>query len=113
MSDLFNNAGFVALMGTIFGGAGLKIIEGWLGRQKERATEAQSMRDELRKEIESLRTQLDKADEEEKRLEAQVEEWRGKYYDLRDEKQKVVTELTITLERLKSLEKRLGNDVQN
>lgn len=113
MSDLFNNAGFVALMGTIFGGAGLKIIESWLGRQKERATEAQSMRDELRKEIESLRTQLDKADEEEKRLEAQVEEWRGKYYDLRDEKQKVVTELTITLERLKLLEKRLGNDVQN
>lgn len=101
MSDLFNNAGFVALVGTIFGGAGLKVIESWLGKAKERATEAQGIREELRKEIDNLRTQLERADAEEKRLEGLVEEWRAKYYDLRDEKQKVVTDLTIVMERLK------------
>lgn len=108
MSELFNNAGFVALMGTIFGGAGLKIIESWLGRAKERATEAQTMREELRKEIENLRQQLTDSDAEEKRLEAQIEEWRSKYYDLRDEKQQVVTELTILKDRLLAYEKSIG-----
>ncbi len=108
MQDLFNNAGFVALMGTIFGGAGLKIIETWLGRAKERATEAQSMREELRREIDNLRVQLDRADAEEQRLEGLIEEWRGKYYDLRDEHSKVVTQLTILRERLLAYEKSIG-----
>lgn len=108
MSDLFHNAGFVALLGTIFGGAGLKVIESWLGRAKERATEAASIREELRKEIDNLRAQLDKADLEEQRLEGLIEDWRGKYYDLRDEKQQVVTELTIMKERLLAYEKSIG-----
>lgn len=107
MKDLLNNPGFIALVGTIFGGAGLKIIESWLGKAKERATEAANIRNELRTEIDSLRKQLERADAEEKRLEGLVEDWRAKYYDLRDEKQRVVTELTITLDRLKALESRL------
>lgn len=110
MSDLFNNAGFVALVGSIFGGAGLKIIESWLGRAKERATEAQTMRDELRTEIDSLRTQLEKGAAEEKRLEAEIEKWRARYYDLRDEKQHIVTELTILKDRLLAYERSIGVD---
>ncbi|SRR6266540_3635056 len=106
MRELLNNPGFIALVGTLFGGTGLKIIEQWLNKAKERSTEATSIRDELRKEIDSLRTQLKSADEEEKRLEIIVEEWRSRYYDLRDEKQKVVTELSITLDRLKHMEER-------
>lgn len=113
MADLLSNPGLVALLGTVFGGAGLKIIESWLNKTKERSTEAQTMRDELRREIDSLRLQLDRGDGEEKRLEALVEDWREKYYDLRDEKQKVVTELTITLDRLKALEQRLDNRTDN
>jgi chromosome segregation ATPase len=108
MTDLFNNAGFVALAGTIFGGAGLKLVESWLGRAKERANEAASIREELRKEIDNLRSQLEKADAEEQRLEGLIEEWRSKYYDLRDEKQQVVTELTILKERLLAYEKSIG-----
>jgi chromosome segregation ATPase len=111
MHDLLNNTGFVALVGTLFGGAGLKLIESWLGRAKERSTEAQSIRDELRKDIEGLRIQLEHAEIEEKRLETLVEEWRARYYDLRDEKTKVITELTITLERIKALEQRLAERV--
>ena len=108
MSDLLNNAGFVALMGTIFGGAGLKVIESWLGKAKERATEAAGIREELRKEIDNLRAQLERADTEEQRLEALIEEWRSKYYDLRDEKQQVLTELTILKDRLLAYEKTIG-----
>lgn len=108
MRDLLDNPGFIALMGTIFGGAGLKVIESWLGKAKERATEASTMREELRKEIDSLRVLLDKADVEEKRLESLIEDWRSKYYDLRDEKQQVVTELTILKDRLLAYEKSIG-----
>lgn len=100
-------------MGTIFGGAGLKIIESWLNRTKERATEAQTMREELRKELDGLREMLDKAAAEEKRLEDLVDDWREKYYNLRDEKQTLVTELTITLARLRALENRLDNQGVN
>lgn len=102
MQDLLNNPGFIALVGTLFGGAGLKVIENRLGKAKERAAEALTMREELRKEIDGLRQQLQKADAEEQRLEGLVEEWRAKYYDLRDEKQRVVTELTILQSRLKA-----------
>jgi chromosome segregation ATPase len=113
VKDLLNNPGFIALTGTLFGGAGLKIIESWLGRAKERATEEATMRDELRKEIADLRAQLEKADAEEKRLEGLIEEWRSKYYDLRDEHTKVVTDLTLTAERLRALEKRLDTGTTN
>lgn len=108
MKELFSNAGFIALLGTIFGGAGLKIIESWLGRAKERATTEQTMREELRKEIDNLRVQLEKAVIEEQRLEALIEEWRSKYYDLRDEKQTVATELAILKDRLLAYERSVG-----
>lgn len=109
MSELLNNDGFMVLVGTLFGGVGLKLIETWLGRAKERVTEARFMREELRSEIDRLRDQLARADEEEARLDALVEDWRAKSYDLRDENRKLVTELTITLDKLKELEARMDN----
>lgn len=110
MKDLLNNAGFVALVGTLFGGAGLKLTEAWLGKARERSDAGAQIRDELRKEIDGLRAQLDKADAEEQRLEKQVEEWREKYWALREEKQTVVTELTIVMERLKAYERAIAQD---
>jgi chromosome segregation ATPase len=106
MQDLLNNSGFVALAGTIFGGAGLKMIEHQLGKAKARSTEAASMREELRKEIDDLRSQVATSKEEERRLESEIARWTRDYYDLRDEKQKITTELSIIkaeLERLKAL----------
>lgn len=107
MKELLNNPGFVALLGTLFGGAGLKIVETWLGKAKQRQDAGAAIRAELRLEIEGLRSQLEKARFEEQRLEALVDKWQGAYYDLRDEKQKVVTELTITLSKLRELQQRL------
>lgn len=107
MKELLNNPGFVALVGTLFGGAGLKAVEGYFGRAKERSTEEASLREELRKNIADLRTQLDRADAEELRLETSIDDWREKYYALRDEHTKIVTELTLTLQRLKDVETHL------
>ncbi len=101
MRDLLSNPGFIALMGTLFGGAGLKLVEQYLGKAKQKQDAGAAIRAELRIEIDSLRKQLVEASAEEQRLEAQIEEWRSKYYDLRDDKQKVVTELTIALNKLK------------
>lgn len=110
MQELLESPGFLAFVGTIFGASGLKLVEHWLGRAKEKALEARTARDELRKEIEGLRVQLEKADEDERAIREEVDMWKSKYYDLRDEKQKVVTELTITVEKLKSLETALERE---
>lgn len=101
LQNLLDNNGFLALIGTIFGGVGVKVVEFQIGRAAARTAEAQQMRDGYKEEIESLRAQLERADAEEKRLEGLVDEWKNRYYDLRDEKTKVVTELTIALDRLK------------
>jgi len=110
MRELLESPGFLAFIGTIFGASGLKLVEHWLGRAKEKALEQRTARDELRKEIDGLRLQLEKADESEALLRTQIDEWKSKYYDLRDEKQKVVTDLTIAVERLKNLEARLERE---
>lgn len=65
----------IALIGTVMGGVGLKVAESWLGRNKVRVDDAARMRDELRLQVTALR-------EENKALEAQVDEWRAKYYEV-------------------------------
>lgn len=72
---------WIALIGTLCGGIGLKVLEHWLGRNKFKTDEATRIREELRTDMTALRT-------ENKELERQVDEWRLKYYDLR-EKQNV------------------------
>lgn len=89
-------------MGTIFGGAGLKVIEHQLGKAKTRAAESATAREELRKEIESLRQQLIRADGEEARLQGLVDEWREKYWSYREETQRELSKLSVELERLKN-----------
>lgn len=86
---------WIALVGTIFGGVGLKLVERWLGRSKERVDDATQIRDELRIEINSQRDEI-------KNLEAEVNRWRQEYYNLRDQHVKVQTELQIALERIKA-----------
>lgn len=92
---------WIALIGTIFGGAGLKLIEARLGRNKVRTDDARLIRDELRVEIDTLRKQLMVNREIENQLEREIEEWRSKYYNLRDEHAKVQTELLIALQEIK------------
>lgn len=91
---------WIAFIGTICSGVGLKLAEHWLGRNKVKTDDAAQIRDELRLEITALR-------EENKQLEAEVEVWKGKYYTLWEEFIKKQTELTIAL---RDLQKEIGGD---
>lgn len=85
---------WIALIGTIFGGAGLKALETWLGRSKVRIDEAASLRNELRVEITAQRDEI-------RALESEVNKWRQDYYDLRDKYATLNTEYLIALEKIK------------
>lgn len=99
----------IALVGTIFGGAGLKITERWLNRAKEKNDTAKQIRDELRtdmatyrKEITDLKTELDK-------VEAEVNAWQDKYYELRD---KYVTLKGLYEDALRQIQRKAAKTVQ-
>jgi chromosome segregation ATPase len=64
-----------ALIGTIFGGAGLEIVRRWLNRSKIRDDTATELRKELREELAGLKKELDD-------VEAELDAWKNRYYDL-------------------------------
>lgn len=68
---------WIALIGTLCGGLGLKLLEYFLGRGQLKVTEEGQIRKELRGEVTELKA-------ENRQLEADVDKWRREYYDLRD-----------------------------
>lgn len=68
---------YLALVGAVFGGVGLKALEHYLTRPKIKEDAASEFRRELREEITTLRTEL-------RRTEEDLEQWRTKYYVLRE-----------------------------
>jgi len=80
--------GILALIGTIFGGVGLKVVEHFLTKSKARADDAKEIRDELRLTITSLR-------EDNAKLETEVTTWRDRYYAETEKRVKAETELAI------------------
>lgn len=72
------NQAWLALLGALLGGSGLKVVEYLLNRSKVRDDAALQMRTELRDEIKGLREELRKVEDE-------LDKWRGKYYELMDE----------------------------
>lgn len=91
----------IALIGTIFGGAGLKIIEAMINRSKskidERKSEAEiasALREELRGDLAELRREL-------RTVEGELDAWRQKYYDLLDEFIRVKRSLDATIIQIK------------
>lgn len=69
---------WLALIGALLGGSGLKFIEHWLSRPKVKDDAASSFRNELREEVKNLRDELRKTEQE-------LDAWRAKYYALMDE----------------------------
>jgi peptidoglycan hydrolase CwlO-like protein len=65
----------LALLGAIFGGAGLKLIEALLSRNRAKIDAATEFRKELREEVTLLREELSKARKE-------IDEWRERYYSI-------------------------------
>lgn len=82
---------WIAFLGAAFGGAGLKLTEAWLGRNKIKIDDASQIRDELRLEINSQREEI-------RALETEVHKWREEYYALRDKY------MTLQLELLKKVD---------
>lgn len=81
---------WLALLGALLGGSGLKVIEYWLNRSRVRDDSATQMRTELREEIKGLREEL-------RTVEDELDKWRGKYYELMDEFMKAKSDLTLAL----------------
>ena len=67
---------WLVLAGTVFGGAGLKVIEYFLNRRKRTEDLAASIRKELREDVARLRSEL--RDESKA-----ADEWEAKYWELR------------------------------
>lgn len=79
-------AAWIALIGTFFGGAGLKITEKYLARTGEKAELATKMRDEIRADLALCKAEAGL-------LEKEIDEWRAKYYYLLEENLGQRTEL--------------------
>lgn len=84
---------WIALIGTVLGGVGLKFVEHWLSRSKVRDDTASQLRNELRTEIQGLKTELNN-------VESDLDKWRGKYYELMDNFIKVKSELETAMRQL-------------
>lgn len=67
-------AGLYALVGTLFGGIGLRVLEKWLNKSKDK----QEVRRDLNQEIKDLQERLDKVEDE-------VSEWRKRAYDAEEQ----------------------------
>jgi predicted nuclease with TOPRIM domain len=85
---------WIALIGTLCGGIGLKVLEHWLGRSKVKFDESTKLREELRVEVTGLRDEI-------KTLETEVDKWRKDYYDLRDKFSEVNALYTVALDKIR------------
>jgi hypothetical protein len=85
---------WIALIGTVSGGVGLKVAEHYLSKSKVAADDASRIRDELRLQITDQRAEIVE-------LEGKLTKAIADYYDLRDKYMQVNTELQIALEKLK------------
>lgn len=64
-----------ALIGAIFGGVGLKVVESLVSRGAQKRDYDARYRDELREEIQELKKEI-------QFLSDQLDEWKAKYYAL-------------------------------
>lgn len=88
------NQAWLALLGALLGGSGLKIVEYWLNRSKIKEDAASQMRTELRNDIKGLREEL-------RVVEDELDKWRGKYYELMDEFMRAKADLAAALHEAK------------
>jgi predicted nuclease with TOPRIM domain len=82
VNDISATEAYLALAGTVFGGAGLKAIESVLGRAKRRDDTATMLRAELREELHTLREEMKELKSEADRREAEADRWRSRYFAL-------------------------------
>jgi chromosome segregation ATPase len=102
----------IVLVGTLFGGAGLKLLELLWSRFQEGRLErkAANQRFELRaqelqdKQLEGLAETLKTAQDNLRAAEAEIDKWREEYFDVRTEQLKQLADLQAALLKIKELE---------
>jgi hypothetical protein len=72
----------IALGGVVGGGGTLKLLETWLGRQKQKTDESKQFRDELKEKANSLRVEVDALKAEIKEKEAEMDVWKERYWKI-------------------------------
>lgn len=65
----------LSLLGAVFAGVGVKVVEKWLQKSKDRDDTATNLRNELRSELTSLKQEM-------AAVEKSLDEWKAKYYDV-------------------------------
>lgn len=95
---------WIALIGTILGGVGIKVAEAWLGRGRVKIDDATDLRKELRMDKAELRDVNSELRKEIDGLEDDVDKWREEYYNMRDKYVALQTELTLAINKLKDNE---------
>lgn len=86
----------IALIGTIMGGVGLKVVEHWLSKNRVKTDYATDIRNELRLTITAQNAEI-------KDLEKQVDRWKGDYYDLRDKHMQLEVQLLMLKQQSQDL----------
>ncbi len=112
MSLFLDSPAAIAGAATIFGGAGLKLVEWWLSRQTRENTDAQQLRQELRTQVLDLKGEASGLKGEIDKTEEEITVWRNRYYDLRDEYVTKSTELTIAVERIKEFQTKIDTIIE-
>lgn len=101
----------IALIGTIFGGAGVKLAEKLLNRKRERHDLAADIREELRKDLESVRLELQRTAEALKEARNDLDGWKEKYYTLLEEMINLKTKIEISAQEVRDRQnKNIDND---
>lgn len=100
------SAAVIALVGTLFGGAGFKILEHFLTKKQLKDTTASTLRTELRGEIERRDEELRYYREELRKAEDENDQLRDAYYKLREEFFEAKRQLQIELDALRNAAER-------
>ena len=103
-------AALITMVGTVFAGFGLKFVDAWLTKSSAKTNADVALREEYRssitdkrQDIEELKKDIAKAKKDIDGLEAELDEWKTKYFEELGEK----TEL---LARLRAIERRYKSD---
>jgi len=91
------DSAWIALIGTLSGGVGLKTVEWFLNRSKAKSDLDAAYRDELRKDLAAMRQELDDAKAETDRVQKELDAMREKYFDVKRELNEVLVQLALKL----------------
>lgn len=98
----------ITMIGTVFAGFGLKMVDAWLSRASTKSKVDSELREEYRdtisdkrKDIAELKKDIEEAKREIDQLEEEIVLWKNKYYDELNEKMDALARLKVMEERVK------------